>query len=67
MSQHPQPLFETFDRFHELNFLHLNGELPAVRNFLQGCTDELQAVEGYRAVRGFLKSYAGNEAGGVPR
>ncbi len=62
MSQHPQPLFETFDRFHELNFLHLNGELPAVRNFLQGCTAELQAVEGYRAVRGFLKSYAGNEA-----
>lgn len=62
MSQHPQPLFETFDRFHELNFLHLNGELPAVRDFLQGCTDEVQAVEGYRAVRGFLKSYAGNEA-----
>lgn len=62
MSQHPQPLFETFDRFHELNFLHLNGELPAVRDFLHGCADELQAVEGYRAVRGFLKSYAGNEA-----
>jgi len=53
MSQHPQPLFETFDRFHELNFLHLNGELPAVRDFLHGCADELQAVEGYRAVRGF--------------
>jgi len=62
MSPHPQPLFETFDRFHELNFLHLNGELPAVRDFLHGCADELQAVEGYRAVRGFLKSYAGNEA-----
>lgn len=62
MSQHPQPLFETFDRFHELNFLHLNGEFPAVRDFLQGCTDEVQAVEGYRVVRGFLKSYAGNEA-----
>ncbi|MHC5348558.1 tyrosine-type recombinase/integrase [Metapseudomonas furukawaii] len=62
MPQHPQPLFETFDRFHELNFLHLNGELPVVRGFLEGCADELQAVEGYRAVRGFLKSYAGNEA-----
>ncbi|WAG76573.1 site-specific integrase [Metapseudomonas furukawaii] len=62
MPQHPQPLFETFDRFHELNFLHLNGELPVVRGFLDGCADELQAVEGYRAVRGFLKSYAGNEA-----
>jgi len=62
MPQHPQPLFETFDRFHELNFLHLNGELPVVRGFLDGCSDELKAVEGYRAVRGFLKSYAGNEA-----
>lgn len=62
MPQHPQPLFETFDRFHELNFLHLNGELPVVRGFLDGCADKLQAVEGYRAVRGFLKSYAGNEA-----
>lgn len=62
MPQHPQPLFETFDRFHELNFLHLNGELPVVRGFLEGCADELQAVEGYRAVRGFLKSYAGNDA-----
>ena len=62
MSQHPQPLFETFDRFHELNFLHLNGELPVVLDFLHGCADELQAVESYRAVRGFLKSYAGNQA-----
>ncbi len=62
MSQHPQPLFETFDRFHDLNFLHLNGELPAVLDFIHGHADELQAVEGYRAVRGFLKSYAGNEA-----
>lgn len=62
MSQHPQPLFEIFYRFHELNFLHLNGELPVVRDFLQGCAEELQATEGYRAVRGFLKSYAGNEA-----
>lgn len=62
MSQHPQPLFETFDRFHELNFLNLNRELPAVRDFLHGCTVELLAVEGYSAVRGFLKSYAGNEA-----
>ncbi len=34
MPQHPQPLFETFARFHELNFLHLNGELPVVRDFL---------------------------------
>ncbi|HBN9860469.1 tyrosine-type recombinase/integrase [Stutzerimonas stutzeri] len=62
MSQRPQPFFETFDRFHELNFLHLNGELPVVRDFLLGFGDGLEAAEGYRAVRGFLKSYAGNEA-----
>lgn len=62
MQQSPQPLFESFDRFHELNFLHLTGELPLVRAFLLDFPDELQVVEGYRAVRGFLKSYAGNEA-----
>lgn len=62
MPRHPQPLFETFDRFQELNFLHLNGEIPVVRDFLLGFDEELQAAEGYRAVRGFLKSYAGNEA-----
>ncbi|MBC8649326.1 site-specific integrase [Pseudomonas sp. MTM4] len=62
MSQHPQPLFETFERFRQLNFHNLNGELPVVRDFLLGCDDQLQAVESYRAVRGFLKSYAGNEA-----
>lgn len=32
-----------------------------VRGFLDGFSDELKVVEGYRAVRGFLKSYAGNE------
>lgn len=62
MSQSPQPLFETFARFHELNFMHLNGELPVVRDFLLAFPEACQAVEGYRAVRGFLKSYAGNEA-----
>lgn len=62
MAHSPQPLFETFDRFHELNFLHLSGELPVVREFLLGFPAERQAVEGYCAARGFLKSYAGNEA-----
>src|SRR5690606_7477087 len=51
-----------FARFHELNFMHLNGELPVVRDFLLAFPEACQAVEGYRAVRGFLKSYAGNEA-----
>ena len=62
MSQCPQPLFETFERFHGLNFLHLHGELPVVREFLLDFPEELQATESYLAVRGFLKSYAGNEA-----
>ena len=62
MPQSPQPLFETFDRFHDLNFHHLSGELPVVRDFLQDFPEASQAIEGYRAVRSFLKSYAGNEA-----
>jgi site-specific recombinase XerD len=62
MPQSPQPLFETFDRFHDLNFHHLSGELPVVRDFLQDFPEASEAIEGYRAVRSFLKSYAGNEA-----
>jgi hypothetical protein len=62
MSQYPQPLFETFDRFHSLNFFLLGAELPSVRALLLDLPEERRAVEGYRAVRGFLKSYAGNEA-----
>lgn len=62
MSQSPQPLFETFDRFHDLNFMNLNGELPAVRDFVRAFPEARQAVDAYCAVRGFLKSYAGNEA-----
>lgn len=62
MPQLPQPLFETFDRFHDLNFLHLKSELPAVRDFLEAFPADRHAVDGYCAVRGFLKSYGGNEA-----
>ncbi|MDT4819670.1 Tyrosine recombinase XerC [compost metagenome] len=62
MPQGPQPLFETFDRFHDLNFHHLSGELPMVRDFLLDFPEASRAIEGYRAVRSFLKSYAGNEA-----
>lgn len=62
MSKCPQPLFESFERFHRLNFLHLHGELHVVREFLLDFPEELQATESYLAVRGFLKSYAGNEA-----
>ncbi|MCY1398570.1 Tyrosine recombinase XerC [compost metagenome] len=56
-----QPLFETYSRFRELNFMQLSEELPAVREYLAGFADDSRAIEGYLAVRGFLKSYAGNE------
>ncbi|WP_201752496.1 tyrosine-type recombinase/integrase [Pseudomonas knackmussii] len=62
MPLQPQPLFETFERFHELNFLQLNAELPVVRDYLHDFAEDCRAVEGYFAIRGFLKSYAGNEA-----
>lgn len=58
----PHPLFETFARFGDLNFSSLKEELPPVREYLAKCAPETQSVEGYRAVRGFLKSYAGNES-----
>ena len=58
----PHPLFETYTRFGELNFSSLKDELPAIRDYLERFPAELQALEGYRAVRGFLKSYAGNES-----
>lgn len=62
MPKSPQPLFESFDRFHELNFLQLSAELPAVREYLASFDAELRPAESYMAVRGFLKSYAGNDA-----
>lgn len=57
----PCPLFETYGRFQELNFQQLSAELPIVRDYLASFPAELQALDGYQAVRGFLKSYAGNE------
>jgi site-specific recombinase XerD len=58
----PHPLFETYVRFAELNFSSLQHELPAISEFLGQFPIEIQAVEGYRAVRSFLKSYSGNES-----
>ena len=58
----PQPLFESYRRFVELNFHQLSQELPAVIGFLENTPAATNAREGYLAVRGFLKSYAGNEA-----
>ncbi len=57
----PCPLFDTYGRFQELNFQQLSAELPIVRDYLASFPAELQALDGYQAVRGFLKSYAGNE------
>lgn len=62
MPQNPQPLFDTFARFHELSFLGLGSELPVVLSFLRELPDHTMAIDSYLAVRGFLKSYAGNEA-----
>ncbi len=62
MHRTPLPLFDTYKQFIELNFLQLSAERPLVRDYLQAFPAELRAVEGYLAVRGFLKSYAGNEA-----
>ena len=62
MSTLPQPLFETFERFLELNFHDLNHELEPVIQYLSHFPAPLQAEAGYRAVRAFLKSYAGNGA-----
>ncbi len=56
------PLFETYARFGELNFSSLKHELPCINQYLLAFPPEIQAVEGYRAVRSFLKSYAGNES-----
>jgi site-specific recombinase XerD len=61
MPKAPFPLFETYNRFLELNFQQFTEELPIVRDYLGRFAPELLAFEGYQAVRGFLKSYAGNE------
>ena len=61
MRSKPLPLFDTYRRFLELNFLQLSEEHPVVRDYIARFPVELRAVEGYLAVRGFLRSYAGNE------
>ncbi|MEI2830512.1 site-specific integrase [Pseudomonas mosselii] len=58
----PHPLFETYARFCELNFSSLREENPAVIEYLEQFSEQVQALEGYRSVRSFLRSYAGNEA-----
>lgn len=62
MAKIPFPLFESFDRFHELHHHNFSKELPAVLEFLGSFPDKLKALEGYEAVRSFLRSYEGNAA-----
>jgi site-specific recombinase XerD len=61
MATAPQPLFDTFANFQNLNTLRLTEELPVVREFLLSLDDDLHVLDGYVAVRGFLRSYSGNE------
>ncbi|KWW16644.1 integrase [Pseudomonas putida] len=58
----PFPLFETHDRFQELNHSNLSAEQPTVLEFLKSFPEALQPFEGYLAVRSFLRSYGGNQA-----
>ncbi|HEX8592594.1 MAG TPA: site-specific integrase [Pseudomonas sp.] len=58
----PHPLFETYARFKELNFSSLKNELPAITQYLAAFPTDSQAIESYRAVRSFLKSYSANES-----
>lgn len=54
------PLFESHDRFLELNHNNLTQEQPVVISYLESFPDDLRAIDGYRAVRSFLRSYEGN-------
>jgi hypothetical protein len=49
----PQPLFESYRRFLELNFQQMSEELPVVRAYLARFPEELDACQGYLAARGF--------------
>lgn len=56
------PLFESHDRFLELNHNNLSCEHPVVVSYLEEFPEELRAIDGYKAVRSFLRSYEGNTA-----
>jgi site-specific recombinase XerD len=62
MSRLPQPLFDTFECFHKLNFLQLSNERSTVQQYLKGFNDSCCAIDSYLVVRSFLKSYAGNRS-----
>lgn len=59
MSRLPQPLFGTFECFHELNFLQLSNERLCVREYLKSFDESCRAIDSYLAVRSFMTSYSG--------
>lgn len=62
MSRTPQPLFDTFEFFHDLNFLQLTNEREIVKQYLSSFEESCCAIDSYFVVRGFLKSYSGNKS-----
>ena len=61
MSRLPQPLFDTFECFHKLNFLQLSNERSTVQEYLKSLDDSCRSIDSYLIARSFLKSYAGNQ------
>jgi hypothetical protein len=62
MPASPIPLFDTYNRFRDLNFSRVSDELPVITQYLYSFPSELKTQDGCIAVRGFLKSYSNNEA-----
>lgn len=62
MPVRPQPLFDTYRTFVELDFNVLTHESGVVIGYLKGFDDALLPFEGYTAVRAFLRSYSANQA-----
>lgn len=56
------PLFESYSRFLDLTHNSLSREQPVVINYLESFDAELRAIDGYKAVKSFLRSYEGNSA-----
>jgi len=54
MRVHPQPLFDTFGKFNQLNFLGMHQELPLVLDYLKRFAPDCKALESYLVVRSFF-------------
>lgn len=61
MSANLIPLFETHERFLHLDPNNLSKEQPVVVNYLESFPEDLDAINAYAAVKGFLRNYSGNE------